>query len=90
MAAPAMSYSVWLKPPPDSAFGRRLHSLIIEHAAALPGCPPFAPHVTLLGGFTAASDVRAQRRRVPQRGRADDGTGVCRAGGCAQRDAQPG
>ncbi len=57
MAAAPMSYSVWLKPAPDSAFGKQLASLINTHAAAL-GTPAFAPHVTLLGGFTAASDVR--------------------------------
>jgi hypothetical protein len=58
MSAPAaMSYSVWLKPPPESALGRSLASLISSHAAAL-GTPHFAPHVTLLGGFTAPSDVR--------------------------------
>ncbi len=61
MAAP-MSYSVWLKPAPDSPFGRQLAGLVASHAAAL-GTPAFAPHVTLLGGFTAASDVRCLLRR---------------------------
>ena len=54
-----MSYSVWLKPAPDSAFGRQLSKLVASHAAEL-GTPPFAPHVTLLGGFNAESDVRTQ------------------------------
>ena len=53
-----MSYSVWLKPAPDSALGRQLAKLVARHAAEL-GTPVFAPHVTLLGGFTAADDVRA-------------------------------
>ena len=54
---PRMSYSVWLKPPPESAFGRCLAGMVTRHAAAL-GTPAFAPHVTLLGGFTAPDDVR--------------------------------
>ena len=58
-----MSYSIWLKPPPDSAFGRQLAKLVDSHAAAL-GTPAFAPHVTLLGGFTAASDVRLRDARL--------------------------
>ena len=53
-----MSYSVWLKPAPDSAFGRQLAKLVARHAAEL-STPAFAPHVTLLGGFTADDDVRA-------------------------------
>ena len=52
-----MSYSVWLKPAPDSAFGRQLARLVAHNAAEL-GTPAFTPHVTLLGGFTATSDVR--------------------------------
>ena len=53
-----MSYSVWLKPAPDSALGRSLAKMVARHAAEL-GTPAFAPHVTLLGGFTAEDDVRA-------------------------------
>ena len=53
-----MSYSVWLKPAPDSAFGRQLAKLVAHHAAEL-GTPTFVPHATLLGGFTADSDVRS-------------------------------
>jgi hypothetical protein len=60
--AAQLSYSVWLKPAPDSPFGRQLAGLVASHAAAL-GTPAFAPHVTLLGGFTAASDVRDMLRR---------------------------
>ena len=53
-----MSYSVWLKPAPDSALGRQLATMVARHAAEL-GTPAFTPHVTLLGGFTAEDDVRA-------------------------------
>jgi len=64
-----MSYSVWLKPAPDSAFGKQLAKLVASHAGEL-GSPAFAPHVTLLGGFTAESDVRAPAERALRR-RAD-------------------
>jgi len=46
------TYSVWLEPPFGSAASSRTQAFISTFAARSGGaCPPFAPHVTLVGGF---------------------------------------
>jgi 2'-5' RNA ligase len=51
-------YSVWLEPPPET-IGARTQKFIADVASRVPSAPMFAPHVTLLGGFTFDSDEAA-------------------------------
>lgn len=59
----ATSYSLWLKPPPNSALARLSSRLVEAHANEL-ATPRFVPHVTLLGGFACDNDVRRVLRRL--------------------------
>ncbi|PSC67618.1 poly(A) RNA polymerase GLD2 [Micractinium conductrix] len=62
-AAPVKSYSLWAMP--RGPLADRLGSEIRALAAATPGAPPFAPHVTLLGGIrTTEADVLARAKRL--------------------------
>ena len=58
MAATSL-YSVWLEPPTDLRI--KAANFIDGQVACSPGCPSFAPHVTLAGGFRGSeSDARAR------------------------------
>jgi 2'-5' RNA ligase len=61
------TYSLWLMPEGEP---RERFAAIIDELAASHGGPRFAPHITLLGGLTAAEDGIVQRaeeiaRQVP-------------------------
>ena len=58
-----MSYSVWLLPPPASPLHDRTQAKIRELSQRFSGrgaSAPFAPHVTLLGGFPADTHAAAK------------------------------
>ena len=52
-------YSIWLEPP-AATVGAKTQRFISDVASRVPSAPVFAPHVTLLGGFTFDTDEAAR------------------------------
>lgn len=57
----ASSFSVWVAPPSATPLARRLRAEIDAAAARVPGAPPFAPHLTLVGGLEEMEEAAARR-----------------------------
>lgn len=55
------SFSVWVAPPAAAPLARRLRAEIDAAAARVPGAPPFAPHLTLVGGLPEMDEAAARR-----------------------------